>query len=188
MARICSPYICIHKTSPPAAGDRVTVSRASANVQLTITSLCLRLADLDTGRALHQVGVLLSAAVTRMIVPPSTRCPTSASRAAATATRSTTSPMWPRTGPAAAPATCSSALEVLQKFLTFSTNILDFVENIFRLNKYMVHLFSVFRSGPGCDHHHRPGFRAEVQGVPEEVRHQGQAAAPARPPPQQSPA
>jgi len=35
-------------------GDRVTVSRASANVQLTITSLCLRLADLDTGRALHQ--------------------------------------------------------------------------------------------------------------------------------------
>ena len=33
----------------------MTVSRASANVQLTITSLCLRLADLDTGRALHQV-------------------------------------------------------------------------------------------------------------------------------------
>ena len=58
MARICSLYISIHKTSL-SAGDRVTVSRASANVQLTITSLCLRLADLDTGRALHQVGVLL---------------------------------------------------------------------------------------------------------------------------------
>ena len=35
-------------------GDRVTVSRASANVQLTITSLCLRLSDLDSGRVIHQ--------------------------------------------------------------------------------------------------------------------------------------
>ena len=35
-------------------GDRVTVSRDSANVQLTITSLCLRLSDLDSGRVIHQ--------------------------------------------------------------------------------------------------------------------------------------
>jgi len=35
-------------------GDRVTVSRASSNVQLTITSLCLRLSDLDSGRVIHQ--------------------------------------------------------------------------------------------------------------------------------------
>merc|ERR1719347_992416 len=35
-------------------GDRVTLSRASSNVQLTITSLCLKLSDLDTGRVLHQ--------------------------------------------------------------------------------------------------------------------------------------
>ena len=54
MVQICSLYTSVYKPSS-AAGDRVTVSRASANVQLTITSLCLRLADLDTGRALHQV-------------------------------------------------------------------------------------------------------------------------------------
>ena len=35
-------------------GDRVSVSRDSANVQLTITSLCLRLSDLDSGRVIHQ--------------------------------------------------------------------------------------------------------------------------------------
>lgn len=35
-------------------GDRVTLSRASSNVQLTITSLCLKLSDLDTGRVVHQ--------------------------------------------------------------------------------------------------------------------------------------
>jgi len=35
-------------------GERVTLSRASSNVQLTITSLCLKLSDLDTGRVLHQ--------------------------------------------------------------------------------------------------------------------------------------
>jgi len=35
-------------------GEKVTVSRASANVQLTITSMCLRLSDLDTGRVIHQ--------------------------------------------------------------------------------------------------------------------------------------
>merc|ERR1719342_631234 len=35
-------------------GDRVTLSRASSNVQLTITSLCLKLSDLDTGRVVLQ--------------------------------------------------------------------------------------------------------------------------------------
>jgi len=35
-------------------GDRVTLSRAGTNVQLTITSLCLRLSDLDSGRVIHQ--------------------------------------------------------------------------------------------------------------------------------------
>ena len=35
-------------------GDRVTLSRASSNVQLTITSLCLHLSDLDSGRVIHQ--------------------------------------------------------------------------------------------------------------------------------------
>ena len=35
-------------------GDRVSVSRDSANVQLTITSLCLRLSDLDSGLVIQQ--------------------------------------------------------------------------------------------------------------------------------------
>jgi len=35
-------------------GDRVVLSRASTNVQLTITSLCLKLSDLDSGRVIHQ--------------------------------------------------------------------------------------------------------------------------------------
>jgi len=35
-------------------GPKMTVSEASSNVQLTITSLCLRLSDLDNGRVLHQ--------------------------------------------------------------------------------------------------------------------------------------
>jgi len=35
-------------------GDRVTLSRTSNNVQLTITSTCLKLSDLDSGRVLHQ--------------------------------------------------------------------------------------------------------------------------------------
>merc|ERR1712096_407937 len=35
-------------------GERVTLSRAGTNVQLTITSLCLRLSDLDSGRVIHQ--------------------------------------------------------------------------------------------------------------------------------------
>jgi len=35
-------------------GETVTLSRASTNVQLTITSLCLMLSDLDTGRAIHK--------------------------------------------------------------------------------------------------------------------------------------
>ncbi|XP_023329219.1 SHC-transforming protein 1 isoform X2 [Eurytemora carolleeae] len=35
-------------------GDRVVVSRSGANVQLTITSLCLRLSDLDNGSVLLQ--------------------------------------------------------------------------------------------------------------------------------------
>ena len=35
-------------------GERVSLSPATSNVQLTITSLCLKLSDLDTGRVLHQ--------------------------------------------------------------------------------------------------------------------------------------
>jgi len=35
-------------------GDRPTLSRASTNVQLTITSLCLQLRDLDSGRVIHR--------------------------------------------------------------------------------------------------------------------------------------
>ena len=35
-------------------GDRVSLSPATSNVQLTITSLCLKLSDLDTGRVIHQ--------------------------------------------------------------------------------------------------------------------------------------
>merc|ERR1719430_980262 len=35
-------------------GERVVLSRASTNVQLTITSLCLKLSDLDSGRTIHQ--------------------------------------------------------------------------------------------------------------------------------------
>ena len=35
-------------------GDTVTLSRAGTNVQLTITSLCLCLSDLDSGRVIHQ--------------------------------------------------------------------------------------------------------------------------------------
>jgi len=35
-------------------GDRVTLARASTNVQLTITSTCLKLSDLDSARVLHQ--------------------------------------------------------------------------------------------------------------------------------------
>lgn len=35
-------------------GERVSLSRAGTNVQLTITSLCLKLSDLDTGRVIHQ--------------------------------------------------------------------------------------------------------------------------------------
>jgi len=35
-------------------GEMVSLSRAGTNVQLTITSLCLRLSDLDSGRVIHQ--------------------------------------------------------------------------------------------------------------------------------------
>ena len=35
-------------------GDRVSLSPATSNVQLTITSLCLKLSNLDTGRVIHQ--------------------------------------------------------------------------------------------------------------------------------------
>jgi len=35
-------------------GERVTLSRTGTNVQLTITSLCLRLSDLDSGRVIHR--------------------------------------------------------------------------------------------------------------------------------------
>jgi len=35
-------------------GDRATLARASTNVQLTITSTCLKLSDLDSARVLHQ--------------------------------------------------------------------------------------------------------------------------------------
>ena len=35
-------------------GQRVSLSPATSNVQLTITSVCLKLSDLDTGRVIHQ--------------------------------------------------------------------------------------------------------------------------------------
>ena len=35
-------------------GKMVDLSRAGTNMQLTITSVCLRLSDLDSGRVIHQ--------------------------------------------------------------------------------------------------------------------------------------